>query len=363
MYGRVALAHRIAQALHERAPPRDIFVDQLGFEPTSESGTPLTDEEAQELLVNILERITAQLPRPRTYCQSMADVITLFANSQRIVVIIGAGASVGPDFRSPGGLYDTIASSGALPDPYLVFDSNYFAQDPTVFWRFAHMIFPSVDPEHSAAQLFLAKLAGQNRLQRLYSQNVDALEVGIPDDKLRCVHGSWRENRCTMCGVRHGIEDLRDCVNREAVPVCRSCGGSIQPGIVFFGQRTKIEDEDFEADAQAADLLLVIGTSLRVAPVSYLPHLMPGVPSILINREPVTCEFNAELLGDCDEVCRIVERELGWREDGENADRFRFSEPNRFVLPSDLGTTFVETGRDLFVVTPMLAGTQDDDFD
>ena len=28
------------------------------------------------------------------------------------------------------------------------------------------------------------------------ASDVDTLEIGIPDEKLRCVHGSWRENKC-----------------------------------------------------------------------------------------------------------------------------------------------------------------------
>jgi hypothetical protein len=60
-------------------------------------------------------------------------------------------------------------------------------------------------------------------------------------------------------------------------------------------------NEDLDFDAANADLLVVIGTSMRVAPVSYLPQVI-GAPAVLINREPVTCTFNAELLGDCENV-------------------------------------------------------------
>lgn len=356
-------AERVIFALQNGVAPREIFAQHLGIpEPRTEDGELLTDDALRSLLISYLSRFSYRRPAKREYIKSATDVVSLIRDASRIVVIIGAGASVGPDFRSPGGLYETIAQTGALEDPYQVFDLDYFQRDPSVFWRFAHMIFPSQTPEHSLTQYFLAELEKRGKLLRLYTQNVDTLEVGIPNEKLRCVHGSWRENNCMNCGASYGIEDLRDAVNRQTVPVCTNCGGQIKPGIVFFGQRTNIEDEDIEYDSEHADLLIVIGTSLRVAPVSYLPQMMWRTPAVLINREPVTCSFNAELLGDCDDVCKVLERELGWREDAKGADAFTFFEPNKFVLPSEdgTGTQFCETSRNLFLVTPALSGINDD---
>lgn len=292
----------------------------------------------------------------KQYISDIGRVVDLLRSAQRIVIVIGAGASVGPDFRSPGGLYDTIAKSGALSDPYQVFDLDYFRCDPSVFWRFAHTIFPETEPRHSRAQYFFAELERRGKLLRLYSQNVDTLEVGVPDAKLRCVHGSWRENRCMQCGEMHTIEDLRASVESRAVPVCKKCGGQIKPGIVFFGQKTNLEDSDILSDSKEADLLMVLGTSLRVAPVSYIPDAFFNVPSILINREPVTCQFNAELLGDCDAVVGVLEDALGWgaNPEGKTCDDFRFFQPNKFVLSSDSnnGVSFYETGRSIFQVSP-----------
>lgn len=62
------------------------------------------------------------------------------------------------------------------------------------------------------------------------------------------------------------------------------------------------------------DLLLVIGTSLNVAPVadvvSHLPH---SVPQILINKTPVR-HINPDivLLGNADDIVHYLCKELGW---------------------------------------------------
>lgn len=70
-------------------------------------------------------------------------------------------------------------------------------------------------------------------------------------------------------------------------------------------------------DVQEADLLLVMGTSLQVAPVSMIPDLVE-CPKVLFNREPVMKIRTGQdvfLPGNCDdhvtELCSI----LGWKED------------------------------------------------
>ncbi|KAH0791417.1 transcriptional regulator, Sir2 family protein [Histomonas meleagridis] len=349
----------IVDALTKGHSPLAVF-RALEIDPAEVAPDVDNEDDLWKVLVQIANHYEKNPPAfvQKQYISNISKVVELISNSSKIVVIIGAGASVGPDFRSPGGLYDTIAKAGVLSDPYQVFDLDYFRHDPSIFWRFAHTIFPSTNPEHSAAQYFFAELEKRGKLLRLYSQNVDTLEVGIPDEKLRCVHGSWRETRCLQCGELHTIEDLRESVNNQTVPVCKKCGGQVKPGIVFFKQPVSIKEEEIRSDSHNADLLIVVGTSLRVAPVSYLPEVFYRVPSILINREPVTCQFNAELLGDCDAVVGVLENALGWKQttDGGTLDDFVFTRPNKFVLRTKEGEhlRFFETARTTFNVTPSI---------
>lgn len=62
-----------------------------------------------------------------------------------------------------------------------------------------------------------------------------------------------------------------------------------QPDITFFGEKLSDEfDRSLLADRQEIDLLIVIGTSLKVSPVSdIIAHLPHSVPQILINKTPV----------------------------------------------------------------------------
>jgi NAD-dependent histone deacetylase SIR2/NAD-dependent deacetylase sirtuin 1 len=281
-------------------------------------------------------------------------VYDLVHRARQIVVLMGAGASVGQDFRSPGGLYDTIRQSGRLEDPYQVFDLELFRTDPSIFWEFAHLVFPAENPTFSATHYFLEALEERGKILRVYSQNVDTLERGLHPEHLRCVHGSWRKNRCLRCNQIYTVEDLRPAVHARAVPHCVRCGGPIQPGIVFFGQPTDIDDGELRDDARRADLLLVIGTSLKVRPISDLPNVMKHVPQILINREAVGRKFDAELLGDCSDVVEALQVVMGWKEPEIELQEPIRLDRNRFVFPSpsELGTTVADAGRGSFLRTP-----------
>lgn len=63
------------------------------------------------------------------------------------------------------------------------------------------------------------------------------------------------------------------------------------------------------------DLIIVVGTSLKVAPVSELVGHMPhSCPVILINRTPVLHEgVDLQLLGDADVVVRYLLKRLEWK--------------------------------------------------
>ncbi|KAA0146271.1 hypothetical protein FNF29_08142 [Cafeteria roenbergensis] len=80
------------------------------------------------------------------------------------------------------------------------------------------------------------------------------------------------------------------------VPRCGTCGGLAKPDIVFFGESlapsyAAVRRQDMEA----ADLVIVMGTSLRVQPVASQPRDAGAlVPRLLINRELVGLDDRAE---------------------------------------------------------------------
>ncbi|KAI0557384.1 silent information regulator 2-like protein [Gracilaria domingensis] len=89
-----------------------------------------------------------------------------------------------------------------------------------------------------------------------------------------------------------------------------------------------------------ADLLLVLGTGLRIAPAARIPGLFDSkVPRVLISPHPLSAGSNVELLGECDHVVTCLRKELGWPHSSDSASApeanqatYRSETPNRFVF-------------------------------
>lgn len=275
---------------------------------------------------------------------ALDDVSRLIHNANNVIVLSGAGVSVScgiPDFRSKGGLYDTVLERFGLTDPQAIFDLQEFILDPRLFYSFAKDVMPSKDLKPSPTHAFVAELERRGKLLRNYSQNIDGLErrAGVSDDGLVLCHGSFLTATCMRptCRVKIPGSEIVAEVAAGTVPLCRKCGnrpvtnhgndedddendldaqsmGVLKPDIVFFGENLpKKVGESLEKDLSKADLLLVLGTSLQVAPVAKIPHYFKeGVPRILVNRELVSYDFDVELLGNCDAVVAELRRILGW---------------------------------------------------
>jgi len=91
--------------------------------------------------------------------------------------------------------------------------------------------------------------------------------------------------------------------------------GVLKPDITFFGEGLPNQyNNNIDKDCKECDLLLCIGTSLKVQPVSNIVNLIdPKIPQILINRDDVrTNEFDVKLLGFCDDIAAYISKLLGW---------------------------------------------------
>ena len=71
----------------------------------------------------------------------------------------------------------------------------------------------------------------------------------------------------------------------DEVPTCTACGATVKPGIVAFGEALPERFKKLhEQDCTECDLLIVMGTSLKVAPFSGLIHRVGStVPRLLVS--------------------------------------------------------------------------------
>ncbi|MCJ1395851.1 Sir2 histone deacetylase Hst2 [Xylographa bjoerkii] len=268
---------------------------------------------------------------PKTLDARSIEAVANFiieAKVEKIVVMTGAGISTSagiPDFRSPDtGLYANLARLN-LPYAEAVFDISYFRNNPLPFYMLAHELYPG-NFRPTIAHSFIRLLSDKGMLLKLFTQNIDCLEreAGVPNEKIVEAHGSFARQRCIECKTSYPDDLMKATVEKAEVPHCITpqCNGLVKPDIVFFGEQLP---EDFFTNhslPSAADLCIVMGTSLSVQPFASLPGFTAeGVPRILINKELVgdlgTREDDVLILGDCDEGVRRLASALGWLDELE----------------------------------------------
>ncbi|XP_016984361.1 NAD-dependent histone deacetylase sirtuin-1 [Drosophila rhopaloa] len=273
------------------------------------------------------------------------DVISLVKKSKKIIVLTGAGVSVScgiPDFRSTNGIYARLAHDFPdLPDPQAMFDINYFKRDPRPFYKFAREIYPG-EFQPSPCHRFIKMLETKGKLLRNYTQNIDTLERVAGIQRVIECHGSFSTASCTKCRFKCNADALRADIFAQRIPVCPQCqpnkeqsvdasvavteeelrqlveNGIMKPDIVFFGEGLPDEYHTVMAtDKDVCDLLIVIGSSLKVRPVAHIPSSIPAtVPQILINREQLHhLKFDVELLGDSDVIINQICHRLSGNDD------------------------------------------------
>jgi len=106
------------------------------------------------------------------------------------------------------------------------------------------------------------------------------------------------------------------------VPRCDGCGGLVKPGITFFGEALPPEFHDSVGLVTEADLVIVMGSSLRVFPFSMLPETCSEkAVRLLINNERTggigSRRDDVVVLGGCDQGVRTLAAELDWLQELE----------------------------------------------
>lgn len=212
--------------------------------------------------------------------------------SKHTVFFGGAGVSTEsgiPDFRSVDGLYN---QKYDYP-PEVILSHSFFSANPKKFYEFYRdkMIFKNAKP--NKAHTVLAEMEKKGKLKAVITQNIDGLHRAAGSNIVLELHGSVYRNYCIKCGKSYDIDVIE---NSDSVPYC-SCGGIIKPDVVLYEEQLDSYILDMSiAYIQAAELLIVGGTSLTVQPAASLLYNYMGNKLVLINKSPTPMDSKADLL-------------------------------------------------------------------
>lgn len=183
------------------------------------------------------------------------------------------------------------------------------------------------------------------------TQNIDTLETKTGIKRVLQCHGSFATATCVNCRNQVRGDVIKDDLLARRVPLCKTCNseaelkpkksrrkkkkkkrndgwesdepeettplpaGIMKPDITFFGEKLSNRvDRKVFSDIKRADLVIVIGTSLKVRPVSeIITHMPHQIPIIVINKTPMT-HFTPDyqLLGDADVIVKYLAHKLRW---------------------------------------------------
>ncbi|MDR1788412.1 MAG: NAD-dependent deacetylase [Treponema sp.] len=241
------------------------------------------------------------------------DLHKRIQTAKHCVALTGAGVSTLSgirDFRGKNGLYNDM-------DAEKIFDIDYFCEDPSFYYKMAGSFIYNVDEKPaSIVHTCLGELEKQGLLKAVITQNIDLLHQKGGSRRVIEVHGSPAVHYCMRCpGVRMPFAEAAAIVKGGGMPRCPKCGRTLKPAITFFGEALPSDAlHDAVKEAQEADLMLVLGTSLTVQPAASLPlyTLRQGGDIIIVNNMPTPLDSRAALhFEDLGEVFEELSRLTG----------------------------------------------------
>ena len=206
---------------------------------------------------------------------------------KKCVVLTGAGISAESGlqtFRDSGGLWE-----GCRVED--VCTPEAFARSPQTvidFYNARRRAAAAAEP--NAAHFALADLERAYDVQ-IITQNVDDLHERAGSGKVLHLHGELNKLRSTVDENEilpwRGDQTLADRDSR---------GRPLRPHIVWFGEAVPLIEEAVRL-VEAADTVIVVGTSLKVYPAASLLHYARfGVPVYLIDPKPNADVSGVEIL-------------------------------------------------------------------
>ena len=210
----------------------------------------------------------------------------LLKNSKKILVLTGAGMSTESglkDFRSKNGL-GSILYEGLYPEELL--SRSFFYHNTSLFYRYLKEKLNVTGYSPNKGHLILAMWEERLNLS-IITQNIDMLHQKAGNKNVLELHGTLATCTCTNCRnkkpLREVFNDGYSCL----------CGGLFKPDIVLYDEEVSLIHQAFTM-AKEADLLLVLGTSLKVYPAASIPEVfgLNNKEMIIINRDATPYEHH-----------------------------------------------------------------------
>lgn len=252
----------------------------------------------------------------------------MVAASKHFVIMTGAGISTSagiPDFRGPQGVWTLQKEQTKRPGKKkMVSQSKRKRHDQSSNSAAGTcMDFSKAHP--TLTHRTIAKLACVGTLKFCITQNVDGLHrrSGLSRDHHAALHGCAFTETCATCQTEHFRD--QDVGGMSFQPTGRICGlegcqGKLHDTLLDWEDALPVDDfERAEKECDASDLVLCLGTSLRIEPAGSLPTRAKQFVIVNLQITPKDDESALIIRAPVDEVMGYLMKHLGY-EDWEKED-------------------------------------------
>lgn len=224
----------------------------------------------------------------------LLKVAELLQNAKNILVLTGAGMSTESglkDFRSKDGLA-SVLYEGYYPEELL--SRRFFYHNTDLFYQYLKEKLNVTGYSPNKGHLILSQWEKTMNLT-IITQNIDMLHQKAGSRNVLELHGTLASCTCLNCSLKKSLRE----VFKESYNC--PCGGLYKPDIVLYDEEVTLIQKAFHL-AKEADLLLVLGTSLKVYPAASIPEVfgLEKKKMIIINRDetPYDHHYNVTEIHD-----------------------------------------------------------------
>ncbi|MGE5544016.1 MAG: SIR2 family NAD-dependent protein deacylase, partial [Bacillota bacterium] len=156
-----------------------------------------------------------------------------------------------------------------------------------------------LNAQPNTGHIVLGHLQQARLIGPIVTQNIDDLHRRGGATHYYEVHGHFRSASCMSCRNQVPISEVINQVEKGQIPpLCGYCAGILKPDVVLFGDMMPADYQEASLLASryqnVPKLMIVIGSSLTVSPVNYLPLEFNRIA--IINNTPTSMDYKADLV-------------------------------------------------------------------
>jgi len=212
-------------------------------------------------------------------CHKLQSKAEKIKGLKKFTFLTGSGISAAsniPTYRGKDGYWKNY-------NPTELATTTAFNTNPKFVWEWYYERRRKIiNSKPNRAHYIIAEIEKYKEVS-IITQNVDGLHLAAGSINILELHGNIFKVKCTVCDFKGELDHRFPSIP----PICEKCGNYLRPDVVWFDEDP---DKSIWSNAKSitsnSDIIIIVGTSLRVDPANELPLLAKKEKKILIEINP-----------------------------------------------------------------------------